>query len=77
MAASVLVLECATTLYLSTHTTLDAALKEASSRLDSVYDALMEKFPLPETSYTREDYLEFVLKNKLGRSSIFYIRSRF
>ena len=70
--ASVLLLECAATLYLTTHATLDVALEEACSRFGSLDGALKEAFPLPHTSYTESDYLAFVLKNKLGMSFIFF-----
>ena len=73
--AALLLFEYAATLFLTTHTTLGAALNEAYSKLASLNGALKEAFPLPHTSYTRDDYLAFVLKNKLGMSFIFSLQT--
>ena len=66
--ASVILLELATILYMTTHVTLDEALDKALSRLDSFHKAIMDTFPLQYTSYTRRDYLAFLLENRLGES---------
>ena len=55
---------------------MEAALKVAYSRLDSLDGLLMEAFPLPYTSYTNSNYVDFVLKNKLGMCFL-HLRSHF
>ena len=75
--ASVLLLEFATTLYLTTNATLDEALDHAFSKLDSFCGAVVEAFPLPYSSYTKGDYLGFLLKNRLCKSLISFFSLSF
>jgi len=72
LIVSVLLLECATVLFMTTDATLDIALHEAYSKFNSSYNALKTELSfLSSQDFTTSDYLAFILKHRLGMFSYF------
>ncbi|KAI9464656.1 hypothetical protein HD554DRAFT_1242678 [Boletus coccyginus] len=76
LLVSILLLECTAILFVTTDATLDTALDEAYSRLNSLSSALKaELFSFVSQNPTTDDYFAFILKHRLGVSSCFSLVS--